>query len=124
VLRKPSDKVADCHHRAQEAREQAERAPEAEKLSYLALERRWLMLAESYELLEHLGDFSRAADQRATAGIAACSDPAAPPCPICGNDMRQTNSSQASSKPAANRLYFACEACDLTALHAGRTSAG
>lgn len=123
MLRKPSDKVTDCHDRAQEAREQAERAPEAGKLSYLALERRWLMLAESYELLEYLGDFSRAADQRATAGIAAYSDPAAQ-CPICGNDMRQTNSSQASSKPAANRLYFACEACDLTALHAGRTSAG
>jgi hypothetical protein len=43
-------KVADCRRLAREARERADRAGDfAVKRDYLNLERRWLLLAQSYE---------------------------------------------------------------------------
>ena len=67
MLQRLSQEVAECHRHAREARETAERAAEADKLDYLAIERRWLMLAESYELVQRITDFNAAAKQRMAA---------------------------------------------------------
>ncbi len=123
MLQRLSERVADCYRHARDARESAERAPEAEKLDYFAIEQRWLMLAESYELVERIGAFTSESTKRAAAFL-----PEDPPattsrvtCPSCGNAMRPTNTGQAPSEPGANRFYFACRACDVTVLRAGRT---
>lgn len=101
----------------------AESAPEAQKPDYFAMERRWLMLAESYDLVRRITVFTSEGSKRAAALLLEESAPVAArvPCPSCGNDMRPTNTGQALFEPGAHRFYFACEACDVTVLHAGRT---
>jgi len=58
MLRRSSATVADCHRRALEAAERAERAssPEDRKF-WLAREQRWLELAKHQEACERLNDF-------------------------------------------------------------------
>jgi hypothetical protein len=119
VLHKLSERVADCHRCARQAREGAAHAPEAEKLDHLALERAWLMLAESYELLARIGDASNepiGADlpRQSTAVTARA------PCPLCGKDMRKTL--QPRSNASAVRYYFKCDTCAVAALPAGPTT--
>ena len=67
MLQRLSREVVECQRQAREARECAERAPEADKQDYLALERRWLMLAESYELVERIAAFTSEASKRVAA---------------------------------------------------------
>lgn len=121
MLRKLSDKVADCYGFARDAREKAECAPDADKLELLAVERRWLMLAESYELVERLSDFKRGADRRVAALFAPQGEPASAPCPSCGKDMQRMQINPPGTNACGARTPFACQACGLAALHAGRT---
>jgi hypothetical protein len=86
VLQILSEKVALCHRHACEARARAQRATDqAEKRDYLALERRWLLLAESYQFTERVGDFNEEVKRRPIA-----STPPMPRvmCPECGRRMR------------------------------------
>jgi hypothetical protein len=122
MLQKLSQEVVKCQRQAREARECAERASEADKQGYFALERRWLMLAESYELVERIAAFTSEASKHFAAILLKEPAPAAArvPCPSCGNDMSQTNIGQALSEPGANRFYFACETCEGTVLRTDR----
>lgn len=122
MLHKLSERVADCHRCARQAREGAEHAPEAEKPDHLALERAWLMLAESYELLGRIGDFGGATHEQIGAELRRHSTAvtARAPCPLCGKDMRktvcETDQPRASSNAGGGRYYFKCDSCEVAAL--------
>lgn len=127
MLRKLPEEVAECYRRAREAREAADcAANEAEELDYLTMERRWMMLAQSYELVERLSDFSNEAKKRAAALSPRRSDPAEMPvtCPACGRQMQRAKTMRPQPGSSADRSYFECETCDVTALPPGRASAG
>lgn len=66
LLHNLSDQIRLCYERAAEAKERADEMldPEA-KADFLKMEKRWLMLARSYELGERLDDFTREASRRA-----------------------------------------------------------
>jgi PAS domain S-box-containing protein len=66
VLQNLSDEIKLCYERAAEAKERADQAldPEA-KADFLNIERRWLLLARSYEFGERLDDFTRENTRRA-----------------------------------------------------------
>jgi two-component sensor histidine kinase len=66
LLQNLSDKVKLCYERAAEAKERAAETldPEA-KADFLNMERRWLVLARSYEFGERLDDFTRENSRRA-----------------------------------------------------------
>jgi len=58
MLRRSSATIADCHRRALEAAERAERASSPEDQDFwLGRERRWLELAQHQEACERLDDF-------------------------------------------------------------------
>jgi hypothetical protein len=118
-----SEKVADCHRRARDARESAERADdEGEELEYLAIERRWLLLAQSFELVERLSDFSTEA-QKPTAADSLLEPPSvSPQCPACGKEMQRVRINLAATPAGSVRTRFACTACEVTALHAAPTT--
>ena len=60
-----SDQIAYCHQRASECREKAANATSQAALDeYLDMERRWLLLAGSYELTERTTDFIGEVDRR------------------------------------------------------------
>ena len=54
MLQKLSEEVAKCQRQARKRGNALSGRPEADKQGYFALERRWLMLAESYELVDVL----------------------------------------------------------------------
>jgi two-component sensor histidine kinase len=66
LLQNLSDKVKLCYERAAEAKERADEMldPEA-KADFLNVERRWLLLARSYQFGERLDDFTRESSRRA-----------------------------------------------------------
>jgi hypothetical protein len=63
-LLKLTHEISECHRQATEAHEHAEAAAEPMKRAYLDLERRWLALAHSYEVVERLSDFTVEARRR------------------------------------------------------------
>jgi hypothetical protein len=92
MLQKLSDQAAECYRLARNAKEKADRtADEAIRRDYLALERRWVKLAQSYELLERVSTFNSEVKRRITVF-----QPRTPPhpelpsavCPACGKIMR------------------------------------
>jgi PleD family two-component response regulator len=76
VLQNLSDEVRLCYERAAEAKERADmmRDPEA-KADFLNMERRWLLLARSYEFGERLDDFTRENMRQAKCGFAMAPAP-------------------------------------------------
>jgi hypothetical protein len=59
MRREVSDEIAHCNHRAHECRAMADdTCNEAVKRDFLDLERRWLLLARSYELGDRFADFA------------------------------------------------------------------
>jgi hypothetical protein len=59
MLQKMSEQITYCYHRASECRSKAVDAiTEATSQEFHELERRWLMLARSYELSERITDFT------------------------------------------------------------------
>jgi hypothetical protein len=124
VLHKLSERVADCHCCARQARDGAEHAPEVEKLDHLALERAWLMLAESYQLLARIGDIGGAANEPIAAVLSrqSAAVTARVPCPVCGKDMRKTDQPRSGSNTRAGRYYFKCETCEVAALWSERST--
>jgi hypothetical protein len=92
MLQKLSDQAAECYRLARNAKEKADRAcDEAIRRDYLALERRWTKLAQSYELLERVSTFHGEVKRRI-----AVFQPRTPPhpalpsavCPACSKIMR------------------------------------
>jgi PAS domain S-box-containing protein len=71
LLHNLSDKVRLCYERAAEAKERADEMldPEA-KTDFLNAEKRWLLLARSYEFGERLDDFTRESSRRTNFGRA------------------------------------------------------
>jgi hypothetical protein len=95
MFQKISTQVADCYERAGESRARAAAAAnENDKTEYLEIERRWIMLARSYELSERITGFAEEVKRRLRVLI-----PPAPPhpavprvtCPHCGRKMRLTH---------------------------------
>jgi hypothetical protein len=122
VLHRLSERVADCHRCARQAREGAEHAPAAERLDHLALERAWLMLAESYELLARIGDINGVTNEP-IAAVRPCQSAAVAarvPCPVCGNAMRKIDRPRSNSNTRTGRYYFQCETCEVAALRSER----
>jgi PAS domain S-box-containing protein len=66
LLKHLSDQVRLCYERAAEAKERADEMfdPEA-KIDFLKMERRWLLLAHSYEFGERLDDFTQESARQA-----------------------------------------------------------
>jgi hypothetical protein len=91
MLQQPSKQAAECYRLARNAKEKADRAAdEAIRADYLALERRWQKLAQSYELLERVSAFNAEVKRRITVF-----QPRTPPrpapsavCPACGKIIR------------------------------------
>jgi hypothetical protein len=114
-----SRQVADCYERAAESRSRAaDAANEIEKAEYLNLERRWMMLARSYELSESVAVLNEEAKQRLRVLI-----PPEPPhpavprltCAECGGRMRLTQIEPALKEGQTST--FACK-CGFTCLRA------
>jgi PAS domain S-box-containing protein len=60
LLKTLSEQIRLCHERALEARERADETADPEmKADFLNIEKRWLILARSYEFGERLDDFTR-----------------------------------------------------------------
>jgi len=123
MLRKISTQVADCYERAGESRARAANAAnEVDKTEYLNIERRWIMLARSYELNERVTGFNEEVKRRLRVLI-----PPEPPhpavprltCAECGGRMRLTQIEPALKEgQAANTSTFACT-CGFTCRQAG-----
>jgi hypothetical protein len=116
MLQKLSQEVAECHRRALEARERAAGTTDATvRSSYLDLERRWLLVAKSYEFTRRVTDFNDETWRR----IAAFR-PATPPhpalpivtCPHCNRKMRLAHIE--SLIDGAQQMQFDC-ACGASA---------
>jgi hypothetical protein len=61
MLQNLSERIRLCYERAAEAKQHAEETNDAEaKAGFLNTEKRWLLLARSYDLSERLKDFTRA----------------------------------------------------------------
>ncbi len=95
MFQKISTQVADCYERAGESRARAAAADdENDKTEYLNIERRWIMLARSYELSERMTGFAEEVKRRLRVLI-----PPEPPhpavprvtCAHCGRKMRLTH---------------------------------
>jgi hypothetical protein len=118
MFQKISTQVADCYKRAGESRARAATAAnEIEKTEYLNIERRWIMLARSYELRERVTSLNDDVKRRLRVLI-----PPEPPhpavprvtCAECGGKMRLTQIEPALKEGrVANTSTFACE-CGFT----------
>ena len=92
MLRKVQDQIAYCYQRAVECRAKAANGSDAvAKQELLDLERRWLMLARSYELSERFTDYTNEVARRLH--ILRPPEPQHPAvprirCPECGRRMR------------------------------------
>jgi PAS domain S-box-containing protein len=65
MLERFSDKIRECYERAAEAKAQADASNDpALKAEFINVERRWLILARSYEFTESLADFNAANSER------------------------------------------------------------
>jgi len=118
MFQKTSTQVADCYDRAGESRAMAAAAAnENDKTEYLNIERRWIMLARSYELSERITGFTEEVKRRLRVLI-----PPAPPhpalprptCENCGRKMRLTHMEPIlKDGRVANTSAFSCN-CGFT----------
>ena len=126
MLQKLSEEVSECQRRAREAKERANAATDPTVTSnYLDLERRWLLLAKSYEFTQRIADYNAEARRHL-----AAFRPRTPPhpalpivsCPRCGKKMRLTQIETGAEPQHRDRTTFVCdcgEALTLTANLAG-----
>jgi hypothetical protein len=114
MLQKLSDQIAYCYERAGESRTKAaDCSSECDREEHLEIERRWLLLAGSYELSERIGDFSDELTRRLRVLI-----PPKPPhpaiplvrCPECHKRMRLAQIEPClPADRFADTWTFACE---------------
>ena len=92
MLRKVPDQIAWCYQRARECcARAADGTNEADKQGFLDLERRWLILARSYEMSEQFTDFTNEVARKLH--VFRPPEPRHPAiprvrCPECGKQMR------------------------------------
>ena len=120
---KTSAQVTVCYQRAGESRTRAAAATnEIEKTEYLNIERRWIMLARSYELSERVGGCTDNVKRRLCVLI-----PPEPPhpamprvtCAECGGKMRLTQIEPGLREGhGANTSTFTCK-CGFICRQAG-----
>jgi hypothetical protein len=122
MLSRVSEQIAYCLQRARESHDRADRATESTtQQECLDLERRWLMLARSYELGESVGHFAAHVQHRLTVLT-----PPAPPhpdlprvtCERCGKRMRLISIAPSEDESHADVTSFECVCgfmCDQTA---------
>ena len=68
MLNNQSERIRECLQHAEYcARKAAAQTDPKLKEDFLEMERRWLVLARSYEFTERLGDFSRETERQAEA---------------------------------------------------------
>jgi len=112
MLQRLAERVAECQRRAREARESAERAHDsASKTDYENLERRWLLLAESYQLSDRVSHFNDEVRKRiAVLRPLDPPDPAVPSvmCPNCGKRMRLVQIEPRSPPHGSETATFQC----------------
>ena len=123
MLQKTSAQVADCYERAGESRAKAAAAAnEIDKTEYLNIERRWIMLARSYELSERVTGFNEEVRRRLRVLI-----PPEPPhpavprvtCAECGGKMRLAHIEPGLKEGhGANTSTFTCK-CGFICRQAG-----
>jgi hypothetical protein len=119
MLRKVLSQVADCYERAAESRSRAANAAnDVEEAEYLNLERRWMMLARSYELSESVAGMKEVEKRRL--GVLIPPEPPHPAvprltCAECGGRMRLTQIEPALKEGQTST--FACK-CGFTCLRA------
>ena len=101
MLRHLSERVRLCYERAAEAREQAEATSDPEaKDDFVRMEKRWLLLARSYEFGERLEDFTR--ENLARAQTARAFEP---------NALLQASGAAVFGKDKDSRMIVANPAC-------------
>ena len=113
MLRKVPDQIAWCYQRARECcARAADGTNEADKQGFLDLERRWLMLARSYELSERVTDYTNKIAHRLGAlRPPEQQHPAIPRvrCPECGQRMRLAYIEPcADERRSADTSLFTC----------------
>jgi hypothetical protein len=113
MLRKVQDQIAYCYQRAVECRAKAANGSDAvAKQELLDLERRWLMLARSYELSERFTDYTNEVARRLH--ILRPPEPQHPAvprirCPECGRRMRLVHIEPCEDeRRCADTSMFAC----------------
>jgi hypothetical protein len=113
MLGKVQDQIAYCHQRAGECRAKAaDGYDEVAKQDLLDLERRWLMLARSYELSDRFTDYTNEVERRLR--IFRPPEPRHPAiprvrCPECGKQMRLDYFEPSlDERRCADRSTFAC----------------
>src|SRR5262249_21764280 len=112
MLQKLAEKAAECHRRAREAREAAERSCDSiSRTDYENLERRWLLLAESYQLSERVSHFQD--EVRKRIAVLRPPDPPNPAlpsvkCPNCGKRMRLVQIEPGSPPQGRETATFEC----------------
>jgi hypothetical protein len=114
VLQKLSDQIAYCYEQAGESRARASNCSnERDRHEHLELERRWLVLARSYELSERIEDFS--GELRRRLRVLIPPQPPHPAIPIvrcseCGKRMKLTQVEPCLPVDrSADTWTFACE---------------
>ena len=69
MLQKLTEEIADCYASASECRERAKQALDpATKQDFLEMQRRWIMLARSYEVSERISNFQGVVRRLAASG--------------------------------------------------------
>jgi hypothetical protein len=103
-IRKCLEHAEDCAHKA------AAQTDQKLKQDFLDTERRWLLLAESYEFTQRLGDFSDEAKRKADNLHSDSRPRAAPITPLLQGQAFDHETAQA----VANALVMTCEAFGLS----------
>jgi hypothetical protein len=109
MLEQISEEIAECYRRAEKAAEQARQAAdETLRQTYLDLERRWILLAHSYELQHRIGDFT--AELKRQVAVLKPPHPSMlrVTCPRCGKPMRLERIDPAPEPRRADEMNFRC----------------
>jgi hypothetical protein len=110
MLNKLSEQIRECLEHAEEcARKAAAQTDQKLKQDFLDKERRWLMLAQSYDFTERLSDFSDEAKRKA-GNLYSDGQRAAPITPFLQGQAYDLETAQAM----ANALVMTCEALGLS----------
>jgi hypothetical protein len=110
MLNNLSEQIRDCLHRAEDcAQKAAAQTDQKLKQGFLDNERRWLMLAQSYDFTQRLGDFSDEAKLKAD-DLNSGGQRAAPITPLLQDRAFDPETAQA----VANALVMTCEALGLS----------
>ena len=110
MLNNLSAEIRECHRHAEVcARKAAAQTDQKLKQDFLDKERRWLMLAQSYDFTQRLGDFSDEAKRKAD-NLYSDGQRAAPITPYLQGRAFDPETAQA----VANALVMTCEALGLS----------